>query len=236
MRKEAYATIRKNTPLKIKATRLWTHVFADTALVSLIASLVISFNGSFVQYLAIPLIATFMFRSFSLMHESVHGVTYKNKFVNDFFGVLYGSLNLLPYEQWKKTHLEHHFWSGNIEKDPVMTIVRQFPAMNSKTKRFLNTLWVLWIPMLAFLQYGVFWYASLGHYFKGQKSLRNVISLFSPIFVWTTILALAPLQISLTVLAPAVVLYMIAVEVINFPHHLGLPQSKGDAKLPAWEQ
>ncbi|MGE0633993.1 MAG: fatty acid desaturase, partial [Pseudobdellovibrionaceae bacterium] len=76
----------------------------------------------------------------------------------------------------------------------------------------------------------------LGHYFKGQKSLRNVISLFSPIFVWTTILALAPLQISLTVLAPAVVLYMIAVEVINFPHHLGLPQSKGDAKLPAWEQ
>jgi len=36
--------------------------------------------------------------------------------------------------------------------------------------------------------------------------------------------------------APGIVLYLVMVEVINFPHHLELPQNRGDKTLHFWEQ
>lgn len=68
------------------------------------------------------------------------------------------------------------------------------------------------------------------------SSIKTLVSLVAPIILWGVLFIATPRAFALEILAPAVLLYLIAVEVVNFPHHLQLPQYRGDTKFAIWEQ
>lgn len=236
MDKKNYLHLRKQVNFKLKNHFLLLHILQDTTLIAIASALLYSFSDTAWKYLTIPLFSILMFRNFSLMHEAVHGVVSKNKLINDTVGVIAGGLCLLPYEPWKQVHLEHHYWSGNIEKDPVMALARTFPQWNEKLKISLGFFWKAWIPLLALLQYGVFWILSSAKFLKNPSSLKLLASVLFPLLGAVVFCVTLGTHHVLTLLMPAVFLYLLAVEVVNFPHHVGLPYVDDDHHLPVWEQ
>lgn len=232
MDRTKYQDIRKKINLSQNKNALSLYWAQNSAM----AGLVIYFAAqqSYARFLAIPLLAAFIFRNFSMMHEAVHNAASRNKTLNDWNGIFAGAVCLLPFEPWKKSHLEHHQWSGNIERDPVMAVVRVFPKMTPASRGFFSFFWRAWFPMLACMQYFVFWALAMKIYIQKPKSLKVAASLLSPIVFWTAAIALFPLHVQ--IIAPSILLYFLAVEVVNFPHHLQLPQHGGDTKFPVWEQ
>jgi acyl-lipid omega-6 desaturase (Delta-12 desaturase) len=234
--KKKYLELRNQISFKIKIHFLFLHLLQDALLIAVSCLLLTSYAESEWVYLVIPIFATLMFRNFSLMHEAVHGVVSKNKMINDTVGVWAGGLCLLPFESWKQVHLEHHYWSGNIEKDPVMVLVRTFPNWSKGLQSSLGFLWKAWIPALALLQYAVFWWHSSLKFIKNPTSLKLLSSVIFPIVLSLSIFNLFGATQTLTLLIPAFVLYLLAVEVVNFPHHVGLPYVDEDHHLPVWDQ
>lgn len=236
MDKKNYLILRKKINFKIKNSVLFFHFLQDITLIVINIIMLNFFSESSLKYLTIPVFAILMFRNFSLMHDAVHGVVSKNKILNDTIGVIAGIFCLLPYEPWKQVHLQHHYWSGNIEKDPVMALARTFPNWNQKIKSSLGFLWRTWIPALALLQYAVFWILSSMNFIKNPTSLKQLASVLLPIIGAISLCQIMGTNLTLTIVVPAVFLYLLAVEVVNFPHHVGLPYIDDDHHLPAWEQ
>ncbi|MEN0058359.1 MAG: fatty acid desaturase [Bdellovibrio sp.] len=236
MDKAQYLNIRRNMNFEPRTSKLLQHCTVDASLVAFTALLWWSSESFWVHLASAPLISILMFRGFALMHEAVHGAVSRNKIVNDLAGVVGGCVSFLPYEPWKKVHLEHHYWSGNIDKDPVMLIIKVFPTSSERLKKILHTTWAAWIPLLATLQQVVFWYQSAKQVHKNSHDKALVVSYLSPLLLWGGLCLFMPWQFVLGVLAPAVVFYLVAVEAVNFPHHLELPQNRAEVRLPIWQQ
>jgi acyl-lipid omega-6 desaturase (Delta-12 desaturase) len=234
MDKAQYIAIRKSQDLAIKPLLVLAHYIREVALVT--AIYFVWNQTSYAKYFAIPLIASLLFRSFSSMHDAVHKAVSKNNWFNDFVGVMAGGVCLLPFEHWRRSHLEHHTWSGNLDKDPVTAFITIFPKLPPKVKQVLNFFWMSWIPLLAMVQYMVFWSLASKITLQNKLSPKLALSLAAPVFVWAAAFALTPLEFSLGALLPGVILYFTAVEVVNFPHHLQLPQYHGETRFPFWEQ
>jgi acyl-lipid omega-6 desaturase (Delta-12 desaturase) len=227
MNKQSYILFRQKLNLKPQRFALIRQLFIDAALIT--ACVVLPW------YLAIPVASVMMFRQFSLMHDAVHGLVSKNKFINDIVGTFAGILCVLPYAPWKAIHLEHHYWSGNIEKDPVMGLLRSYPTWPKPLQLMATTCWRMWVPTLALFQYFVFWIHSVLNVVKHPTSINHHVTTILPLATWAFVISWQP-QYALHVLLPAVTLYLLAVEVVNFPHHIGLAQGRGDKKLAVWEQ
>jgi acyl-lipid omega-6 desaturase (Delta-12 desaturase) len=230
-----YLEIRKKLNLKHQASALAIFMAQNALLIAAITFIWLEFNDSIFRFLTIPLISAFIFRNFSMMHEAVHKSASKNIFINDIVGLMTGAVCLLAYEPWKRSHLEHHVWSGNIDKDPVTAIITAFPKMSPFTQNTLSFFWMIWFPMLACMQYVVFWWLAAKIYLK-KPSAHLLMSLVVPAFFWTALFTFTSTAFAMTALLPSLILYMVAVEVVNLPHHLQLPQYRGDTKLMMWEQ
>ena len=230
--REKYLEIRKKLPAPNPWARFTLHLTEDFALLGVIYLLV---QSSF-SFLAAPLVSIFMFRSFSVMHDAVHGCLLKNRRLNRIFGVLYGSFCLLPYEQWRAVHLDHHLWSGNIEKDSVMALVRMYPHMPPWQKMVLNSLWKAWMPLLGFLQHVVFWTVCSKKLFGKNKNLGDLVSFVAPLILVSALLVLAPISFTLVTLPLSLFLFFLAIEIVNFPHHLELPHFTGETRFTAANQ
>lgn len=231
MKKQRYLEIRKTLDLQ-KRTQPLVHFFlTEIGLMGFATGLWVM--GA--RYFVFPVLAVLMFRNFSLMHDASHGAISSDRKVNDLIGGWAGILCLLPFRAWKESHLQHHLWSGNIEKDPVMGLRTALPNAPVFIQKALTFAWRAWIPTLATLQYLLFWKLSAGNAAKAG-SVKAWGGVVFPVMAWGAFFAVAPAGFFLTALLPALVFYLIAVEVINFPHHLQLPMSTGDARDPVWEQ
>jgi acyl-lipid omega-6 desaturase (Delta-12 desaturase) len=218
---------------QVKTREVLSHFFED-ALLFCLALAIWSFDLS--AWLISPLVAVFMFRKFSLMHEAVHGILLQNRFFNDILGTVSGFFCLLPYETWKRSHLQHHRWSGNIEKDPVMAFLIVFPKMSTWLQKTLSYSWRLWLPILAVVQNIVFWSLGVAQLRREPRSFTLLFSLLFPLVSWGFTLALLPHELIFYALLPGTCFYLVAVEVVNLPHHLQLPYLKSENHYPAWEQ
>jgi fatty acid desaturase len=235
MDRQQYIQLRKKFNLDIKPGKVIFHYLQDAVLMTVGLGLFYGAGDSLTRFFAIPIFSILMFRNFSLMHDAVHSCISENKKINDSIGIISGAFSLLPFDQWKAIHLQHHYWSGNIEKDPVMALVRTFPQWTQSMRSAVSFFWRIWVPAVAFLQYGVFWFhCSLG-FFRKPFTVKEVLSFLSPALLIVATSILAP-SFAITILLPALYLYLVAVEVVNLPHHLGLPQYFGETKLPVWEQ
>jgi acyl-lipid omega-6 desaturase (Delta-12 desaturase) len=233
LKKIKYLEIRKQVQFKLDFFYLARHLLIDSCLLGF--SFFLCFHGQGLQYAASPFLAVFLFRSFSIMHEAVHGLVSKNKKLNNFFGVIYGSLCLLPYEAWKESHIEHHYWSGNFEKDPVMALVKIIPTWGPKAEKILNFCWKNWIPAVAFLQNLVFWHLSIKNTLR-KKRTAHLVSVLFPLALAVLVTVLVPASLLFQVVIPALLGYLVMIDVVNLPHHLQLPMIRGENKLSVWEQ
>lgn len=240
MNKRDYLAVRNQLDFLPKRRKFLAHVGQDLALLA--ASMVLLRSGGWPGICAAQaLLAIFYFRAFSLMHEAVHGSLWaRGGRVNDWIGVIYGGLSFLPYTTWKSIHLDHHKWVGNIEKDPTSKMVREFPGRSSTYKRIASWIWKSWIPYTAFLQEIVFWHVSLKRVLGGEvpkeKRVELLASLVAPLMALGAVLGIGWYEGSALLLLPSIAMYLVLVEVINFPHHLRLPRLSGDSALGLWDQ
>lgn len=239
MEKKTYSAIQKQLNFSPRATAIFIHLFLDCVVV-LAATQALSLDSRLGYVAAQFLLAALYFRGFSMMHDAVHRAVSKRPWVNDGLGILYGGVCFLPFITWRTMHLEHHFWAGNFDKDPVMKMVRGF-AQKSKRQRETDTmLWRSWIPYIAFLQEAVFWTISArfigdrGRY-QGQR-MELLASVLTPILMASALLAVGQRLGHWALLLPSVVIYLGMVEIVNLPHHLRLPRLLGEGKLPIWKQ
>lgn len=236
MNNAVYQKIRTSVNLKREPYSLAIFLTQNTVLTACVFAVWTISGNSISRFFAIPLLTILIFRHFAFMHEAVHNAVSHHKWINDACGVFSGAVCLLPFEPWKRSHLEHHLWAGNIDKDPVTAIITAFPAMHKLTQSTLSFFWRAWFPMLACLQYGVFWWLASKIFLKKRKSWSVLISLTAPIALWGLTSLLVPAGFLFTALLPSLLLYMIAVEVVNFPHHLQLPQNRGTTRLHPSDQ
>lgn len=239
MDKRAYLQFRKNLSLKNDPYLFLKHVLIDFTILVALSNWCYFFAGTFFISLASVGVSILMFRSFALMHEAVHGLITSST-SNDWIGTFYGGLAFLAFDPWKRSHLEHHYWSGNAEKDPVMALVVLYPKLPPWFQATLNFCWQAWIPVIAILQHLVFWVLScktlISATITGQLSLKMLLGVVWPPLFWTTTCYLLPTQVLSLVLLPGVFIYLMAVEIVNLPHHLKLLQQCGDSRLAIWEQ
>lgn len=236
MQKSHYLQIRRQTKLELKENFIWIHLLQDLVLLGVLLALWTIEPLRPFRIISFLLVTTLIFRSFATMHEAVHGCLSRNSKLNSFFGVLYGAVGLLPFEQWKQGHLSHHFWSGNIESDPVMAFLTVYPKMSRVLKSALNVCWKLWIPAIAFIQHTVFWSVSLNEFSKSEKNFFKRMSLIAPMVLWASVFAFSSPAFILIALVPGLLFYLLAAEVVNLPHHMQLTTLSGRDRHHMWDQ
>jgi len=236
MDKKRFIEIKNGESMGIRPTMLVTYLMKDLGLVAVLLVLWNFLEPIAASLLGAPVVAVLMFRNFSFMHDAVHGAVITPRWFNDALGIWSGALCALPFDPWKKVHLQHHHWAGNIDRDPVMLIVNKYPQWPSWLRATLSFFWKAWIPLVACLQYSVFWYTATKHVLKGPPSLNAILSMIVPGAFWVSMFAMAPAAFLWGSVVPGVLLYLLTVEVVNLPHHLELPQYRGDTLLPLWEQ
>lgn len=221
--------MKKSLELKNNANKNF-HLVFDNALnfALFIGFLATVENGNWALYaLSQIILCSLYFRAFTLLHDASHGVAHSNKFLNDAVGFVSSIFCVLPYWPWRMIHLEHHKWTGNLQKDPVLLILRDYPNQSKAKKLFMNFAWTGWIPYLAFSQYVVFW--KMGHiYFKKSDGQKNKSYTFISYFIMASVYLSTLLVLqekALLYFFPGFFMYLVAVEVINMPHHMALNNS-----------
>lgn len=232
-----YKLVKDSLHIPNAEVQLIWHALCSLSLL-LIPIYLMNFNtlmGFVAAQITLPI---FYFRSFALMHDAVHNAGSKYKCFNHAAGLLGGTFCLLPYWPWKDLHIDHHKWAGNVEKDPVMKIVRDYDSYPESKKGIIRFCWKYWVPWPAMMQNIVFWAECSRRIFKNgtrRDRLLNTLSLLVPASVYSlSFVYLTPMLLVASV--SAFVIYLVMVEVINFPHHLSLPQERGDTKLAFKDQ
>ncbi|MES2768530.1 MAG: fatty acid desaturase [Bdellovibrionota bacterium] len=233
---EYYKSILKKTDFNPSVYQLLLHLFVDGIILAGIYFL-LQQEKIFSYFLAQLLWPVLFFRFFALMHEAVHSSVVKKIKLNNFVGYLAGGFCFLPYYPWKKMHLQHHYWAGNVEKDPVMKLIKDHDPNNKLKNNFIGFAWKSWIPLLSILQHTVFWIAGLAFVKEAKTSGAKLSWFLSYLVPFVTYYGFYKMGLfTFSNVGPGILMYLIMVEVINFPHHLELPQNRGDETLPVWEQ
>ncbi|MGE3260906.1 MAG: fatty acid desaturase [Bacteriovoracia bacterium] len=227
MQKASYSRITQQLDFYPNAGPLVAHITGDAFILT---AFLFTNHGKLyaVSQLLLPLL---MFRAFALMHDCVHGSATKIKALGDGIGIVTGALCLLPYEPWKKIHLLHHKWTGNLDQDPSMGLIKQFPAFSRARVSILNFCWRHRLPGLAISQHFVFWAKSYKFVLTAEsraEKVKNALSILVPILLYAVF--------SWTKNVPGLLLYLAMVEIINFPHHLQMPMLEGRNSFPVYEQ
>src|SRR5690606_15931709 len=58
------------------------------------------------------------FLLYTVLHESVHGIVSRNRFVNDLCGMAASTSFMAPFWGFRYVHLKHHRFTNRPEQDP----------------------------------------------------------------------------------------------------------------------
>jgi len=195
-------------------------------------------RGGLVAYLAAQLLLPIVFfQAFSLLHDCGHGSFARGRGWNTFVGHCASVLCFMPYFPWKYIHTEHHVWAGNVERDPGLALVRR-ARDTQKLPWLLAGAWRTWLPLGSFAQHVVYWSYPITA--RGSRRLqapqrwRCAASVALLIVAYVGLPLALPSLFTLRNFAPAIFLYLMLVELVNVPHHVGLTGYQ--EKLPLWKQ
>jgi fatty acid desaturase len=189
------------------------------------------------------LLAVVSFHGFVILHECGHQSASSNSFLNTLTGHWCSLFCFMPYFPWKYIHAEHHLYAGNLDLDPTLKGVRDYREQPLKGLVF-QLAWRTWIPLLAFVQHLVLWNYPLMLFklgqLKGRRLTNCLISITFVPMVYLALHAVFPRLFVISNFALALVIYLVIVELVNFPHHLGTNLfrsiSEEKKKLALWEQ
>ncbi|PIS10170.1 MAG: hypothetical protein COT73_10810 [Bdellovibrio sp. CG10_big_fil_rev_8_21_14_0_10_47_8] len=238
MKKNEYLFVRRQLNFSLQTKILIVHGLCDFALMG--AALALSMTASvFTSFLAAGVLSVFFFRQFALMHEAVHGLTFKNRRLNHIIGFISGVFCFLPYDLWKKIHLQHHYWSGNYMKDPTLEIIKRYPRLSESIKGLFNTSWKTGFPFTAFNQQVVFWYHSYKLWRETPKNIQSAVNFLLPLLFWVAVFSTVSSFLLLSMVF-GIFGYLMMIETVNLPHHVGLylnqEEMNENSHLPSWEQ
>jgi fatty acid desaturase len=186
--------------------------------------------------LAQLLLVVVFFNAFSIMHECGHGSASASPRLNAALGHIASSLCFIPFYSWRYIHQKHHAYTGNVERDPVLKSLRRWRA--SGVPAIVRASWQAWIPLGALLQHAVYLMYPLELRRSGEltrrKAVRCLISTLWLPLSWALGGWLAPDLVRFESVAPALILFLVAEELVNIPHHVGA--TTFDRKLAVWEQ
>lgn len=226
MQRDLLHSILKHHPRALNPKQIGIHLIIDVLLwVAIgIASLGPGHPHLLMAVCAGLLFSIFSFRAFALMHDCVHSACHPNMAINTYIGETFGVFSFLPFKSWRQLHLDHHTWTGNVDRDPSMKILLRFKMGGFQVPGFVAFGWRRWVPILAFMQHLVFWQQTVS-----KKQYGFLIGSL-------TYLALVAVLMGPFALLVGLVTYLYLVEIINFPHHLGMRQFHGEERFPVWEQ
>lgn len=188
--------------------------------------------GYVLAQLVFPIV---FFQAFSLLHECGHGSFASRTWVNTLVGHYVSPLAFLPYFPWKYQHAVHHTWTGNMEKDPTLKVLGRWRAQK-RVPLVMRIAWRTWIPLGAVLNHVVYWAYPITVWRTGIRG-QLLRCTFSVVWLFACYAALAyawPELFTFANFAPAIVVYLIAAELVNLPHHADQRTTTG--KLALWEQ
>jgi fatty acid desaturase len=202
-----------------------------TAAVALIRSgNTLAFAGSQV------LLAVVFFNSFSILHECGHGSASRHAWINTLVGHYASTFCFIPFYPWKYIHQKHHAWTGNLERDPVLKSLRTW--RRTGVPQLVRLCWSSWIPLGALLQHVVYATYPIVMWREGAmtrtKALRTLASLLWLPLGYAALHHLFPDVVRFGSVAPAFFLFLVAEELVNIPHHVGM--ATYEDKLPIWHQ
>lgn len=228
MNKADYLIIRKKLNFNFQFNEFLKQISIDLLLL-------FCMGGLFQTTLAalnIFIIPLFMFRQFSILHESVHGLSHTHRKLNQIIGITAGIFCLTPYTVWKLAHLKHHYWTGNLEQDPTFSILKKFDQSSPFKKKLIESTWSVGFPLLASLQHIGFWIIGL----QNIKSLEVILSLTLPVAFYGVLISQLSL-VNLAFCAIGILIYLRIYEDMIIPQHVGLySDDEPDHHPTAWEQ
>lgn len=234
MDRKIYIQLRKELSFKKSWPQLVAYLGLDLSLYALVGGLLFLNNAW--SILSIPLVSILMFRNFALMHDASHAGLVTHKPLRYCLGLLSGMVCFLPYDLWKKSHLQHHYWAGNYEQDPVLMIVKKFPRASAFGKKVFTFFWKSGIPFAGFSQNVVFWINAYKDWRANIFSLKSWFDFCFPLAAWAVLL-MSLNSWQLAMVGVGIYCYLRLVELVNFPHHVGLYLGElGDNHLQASEQ
>jgi len=195
-------------------------------------------------YLASQLLfAVLFFHHFAILHECGHETASGNGWLNTLMGHYASIFCFMPYFPWKYIHAEHHTWAGNIDRDPTLKAVRDSQELGPIKIGILRFVWRYWIPLVGLVQHFVFWtypliVFQLGR-LRGGRLRRCVGSVLLLPVAYLGLHSLLPDYINFANFGLAIVVYLVLVELVNLPHHVGTElfhDPSANRKLPLWEQ
>jgi fatty acid desaturase len=141
----------------------------------------------------------------------------------------------MPYFPWKYQHALHHVWTGNLDKDPTLRLLRDWRTTR-RVPLALRIAWRSWLPLGAAMNHVVFWSHPVAVARSGNAGQlrRCIASLVWLAASYTGLHYAWPKLFCFGNFALAIFLYLIAVELVNLPHHADQRTTTG--KLALWEQ
>lgn len=200
-------------------------------------------QGTWLSFLlSQALLTIFYFHNFGILHEAGHGNVSDKRWANTIIGHYASIFCFLPYFPWKYIHQEHHVWAGNIDKDPTMANLKKMRERGD-AGLLVRIAWRSWIPLAAFLQHVVFWIYPFTMWQSGKMTRKSFVLSFCSIgwliLVYYLLITQFPSIVNLSNLWLSFILYLVMTEMVNLPHHVGVPTFHTSAqrdKLHPWEQ
>lgn len=183
------------------------------------------------------LLAVAFFQAFCLLHDAGHGNCTKSRIGNVIIGHCASLLCFLPFYPWKYLHAEHHVWTGNPERDPGLAIVKR--AQDTRQLPWLlRASFRVYVPLGGVSQHLVYWAYPWTAKHRAALSRGRAWRCFGSSLLllgcYASLALLAPAIVSWRTLGLASVMYLLMVEFVNLPHHVGL--TTYTTKLPLWQQ
>ena len=188
------------------------------------------------------LLALFFFHSFAMLHEAGHGNLYKKRWANRITGHFFSVFCFMPFFSWQHMHRGHHVYTGSINNDPGSRTLRKIKKLGRVPSAY-QVCWRFWAPMVAIAQHVMLWfypYRIWREEPENKELLRQ--TLFSTAFLiicYATFAHLFPEVVTIKNFGLSVFLYLVLTEIINAPHHVGMPHFYSIPKmekLKLWNQ
>lgn len=213
---------------------------ADAGLAVLALWMIFGMQHGWPFWVGQALLAVVYFHNFAILHEAGHGNVHRRDIVNVIVGHYTSLFCFLPFYPWRYIHHEHHTWTGNPEKDPTMKLVLRM-KIKKRVPLAVKLTWRSWIPFGAVLQHTVFWSYPITAWREGRMKRQRFQMLISVLFLAAGYALLGELVGWATIgrLWPSFVIYLVGVELVNFPHHLDMPTVDPESakqRLYVWEQ
>jgi omega-6 fatty acid desaturase (delta-12 desaturase) len=204
---------------------------------SLIVPLSVGFTGVYLSFHEVYwvylsgqlLLSLFFLQTFILLHECGHLNFFKSRFLNAFFGNVFGVLSMIPFYTWQHMHHLHHRWTGWRDKDPTTEKTVE-PSDSNVMRVVANAAWWLFIPLF-YLTYKLSNYWNLlkiKRHLQKKKYSKAAIHVVLYLIIYTALIILFH-EFLLVYILPAFLVSLVWKELVIMTQHshIEIPVSEG---------